>query len=78
MWHIIQCCGEEASEEGLLIHRNKATELAARYCNVSQSSIKKIHKDSSKPNEALGMPGKKRKSGYTGKAAADNFDQCVI
>jgi hypothetical protein len=28
--HIIQCCDEEASEEGLLVPINKATERTAR------------------------------------------------
>jgi hypothetical protein len=77
--HIIQCCDMEASEEGLHIPKNKATELAARYCNVSRSSIKEIWKESSsRPNEALGTPGKKRKRGDTGKAIVDNFDRRVI
>jgi hypothetical protein len=49
--HIVQCCDKEASEEGLLVPIKKATEQAARYCNVSQSSIKKSRKESSsRPN----------------------------
>jgi hypothetical protein len=77
--HIIQCCDKEASEEGLLVLINKATERAARYCNVSRSSIKKIRKESSsRPNEALGTPGKKMKRGDTGEAIADNFDRRVM
>jgi hypothetical protein len=73
--HVIQCCDKEASEDGCLVPINKATEQAARYCNVSRSSIKKIWKESSsRPNEALRTPGKKRKRGCTGEATVDNFD----
>jgi hypothetical protein len=73
--HIIQCCEKEAFEKGLLVPINKATERDVRYCNVSQSSIKKIQKESSsRPNEEMGMPGKKKKRSDTGKDTVDNYD----
>jgi hypothetical protein len=60
--HRIQCCDKEASEEGLLVPVTKATERAARYCNVCGSSIREIRKESSsRPNEALGRLGRKGK-----------------
>jgi predicted nucleic acid-binding Zn ribbon protein len=76
--HIIQCCNE-ASLEGMFVPINKATERAARYCNVCGSSIRKIRKESSsRSNEALGTPGKERKRGDIGTAIVDNFDRRVI
>jgi hypothetical protein len=58
---------------------NRRTERAATYYNVTRISTKKIRKESSsRPNEALGTPGKKRKWGDTGEAIVDNFDRRVI
>jgi hypothetical protein len=70
---------EETSEQGLLVGINRATERVARYCDVAQSSIKEIRKESrSGPNEELGAPWKERERDDTSEAIAGDFDRRVM
>jgi transposase len=77
--HEIECCDNEAQNKNLLIPVNKATEKAAKYCKVSQCTIKKIRKKGkAHPHEVLSTPGMKKKWPENRNAAVDNFHQHVI
>jgi hypothetical protein len=76
--HVIECCYTEAQNK-LLIPVSKATKRAAKYCKVSQCTIKKIRNEGkAHPNEVLRTLGQKRKRPENRNAVVDNFDQRVI
>jgi hypothetical protein len=76
---MIKCCDTEAQNKNFLIPLSKATEMAAKYLKVSQSTIKKIRKEGKvHPNEVLSTPGKKRERPENHSAVVDDFDWHVI
>uniref|UniRef100_A0A1B6EAJ4 Uncharacterized protein n=1 Tax=Clastoptera arizonana TaxID=38151 RepID=A0A1B6EAJ4_9HEMI len=77
---IVECCDQEAQDKTLLVSINKATNRAAKYCKVSQRTIKRIRKEGklTTTGEKLSTPDKKRKRPDSLNAVVDDFDRRVI
>lgn len=77
--NVIHCCDEESRNKSLSLPLHKATLRAAKYCNVSEKTVKRIRNEAKKtPNQKLSTPGKTRKRPDYRNVSVDGFDRRVI
>ncbi|KAG8335540.1 hypothetical protein J6590_064822 [Homalodisca vitripennis] len=77
--NVIDRCDEESRNKRLSLPLNKAKLRAAKYCNVSEKTIKRIRSEGEQtPNVKLSTPGKRRKRPDYRNVTVDGFDRRVI